>query len=967
MKRQFHICMVQNFCSILQKTIIRSVPFGWEYQGERIMPVTLSFSCRAVLILAFLFYGGQAQAEALLQGQVTDAATDRPLSSADVRLLELNRATTTTAGGEFSMLGVPPGQYTLQVRYIGYRPEERSIDVPESGATTENVALTAVGEEIVVTGYRASQASSLMDKRMSDIIKESVTADDAGKLPDQNAAEALRRVTGVTSTIDQGEGRYVTVRGVDPSYTNVTLNNQAVGSPEDTRRVSLDTIPSEIMSKIEVVKSVTPDMDGNAVGGAINIETPSAFDDPDGMFFSTTADVGYYEMNGQYPSRVAVGWGQVFGPEEQWGVVLSGSYSERQYATENLQGGDPWEEEGDFFIPDSQVLRDYRIERLRKGFVANFEFRPNDRVKLYLNNLYNAFEDTEVQSETVWDYRNGDLLNQTATTGEFTEGEGERLISERVETQIIQTSTLGGEYLLDNWILDASFTYGEANQETPTDREWSFELADALPMTYDTSDLFFDVNAGPEFHDPSMYEFNEYIRGGQFIDGENTAFEINLERRMEWGGHSGYIKFGAKRMTNDKHSDQDLTVFDGFADDLVANGFTVPGKEDFYSSVRPYYDFGFRLDYDALESFFTGNDADFETSDADTIAESFGADFDVSEDVTAGYLMGVVDIGPATFTGGVRVERTEAEFSAFSILFEDGDALPPSRVTGGDDYTNWLPGLQMRLQVRDDLLLRAAWTNTIGRPSYDVAVPFRLFEVEEDEPGIFEGEIEAGNADLQALEAMNLDLAVEWYIESAGLVSAGVFYKDVENPIFTRFTELEDATFEGRFFSELVIETTDNAESGEILGVELNYQQQFRTLPEPFNGFGLALNYTWSDSEATVFEREEKVPFFLQSDGIGNAAIFYERSGFEARLAFTYYSRYLDALAEDPSQDVYIDDRGQLDFKTSYAFTEHVSAFFEWENITDEPLRFFSGDNEIRLAENEFYSWNMVAGVQIQF
>ena len=166
------------------------------------MPVALSFSCRTVLVVTFLLYGVLAQAEALVRGQVTDAATGRPLASADVRLLELARTTTTSPGGAFSMLGVPAGQYTLRIRYIGYVPQERALTVPESGAVTEDVGLAAVGEEIVVTGFRASQASSLMDKRMSDIIKESVTADDAGKLPDQNAAEALRRITGVTSTID---------------------------------------------------------------------------------------------------------------------------------------------------------------------------------------------------------------------------------------------------------------------------------------------------------------------------------------------------------------------------------------------------------------------------------------------------------------------------------------------------------------------------------------------------------------------------------------------------------------------------------------------------------------------------------------------------------------------------------------------------------------------------------------------
>src|SRR5690606_2830214 len=146
--------------------------------------------------------------------------------------------------------------------------------------------------------------------------------------------------------------------------------------------------------------------------------------------------------------------------------------------SENMQGGDPWEEEGDFLVPDALELRDYRIERVRKGFVANLEYRPNDSMRFWFNNLLNRFEDTETQAETVFDYRDGDLINQTATSGTFTEGEGERVISERVEKQSIQTSTLGGEFVFDRWIVEASVTYGETKQDTPTDREWVFELAD---------------------------------------------------------------------------------------------------------------------------------------------------------------------------------------------------------------------------------------------------------------------------------------------------------------------------------------------------------------------------------------------------------------------------------------------------------------------------------------------------------
>src|SRR5690606_24378510 len=190
--------------------------------------------------------------------------------------------------------------------------------------------------------------------------------------------------------------------------------------------------------------------------------------------------------------------------------------------------------------------------------------------------------------------------------------------------------------------------------------------------------------------------------------------------------------------------------------------------------------------------FFHAHADQFELSDEDTIAESFGVDYRVREDVTAGYVMATVEVGSATFIGGVRVERTDTDFDAYDVMFVDGDAPnPPPRVKGSKKYTNWLPGLLMTWAVREDLLIRAAWTNTIGRPSYEQNVPFRIFEIEEDDPGIYEGAIETGNSDLDPLESTNYDLAIEWYLEPAGLLSAGLFYKDIKNPIFTRVQTLE--------------------------------------------------------------------------------------------------------------------------------------------------------------------------------
>jgi TonB-dependent receptor len=904
-------------------------------------------------------------------GKVTESASGRPLPNATVRLPGLGRSVVADRSGQYRIDGVPAGTHAVEVEYVGLGSTQSNVVVAETGATQQDFTLStgqpdSAIEEITISGYRLAQITALQDKKASKVIKESVTADDAGKLPDQNAGETLARVTGVAVTTDQGEGRYVTIRGIDAALSNVTIDGQIIGSPEgDTRRVALDTVPANLLSKLEVVKSATPDLDGNAIGGTINLITPSVFDSPQQRFFSATADYGYYDLGGQNPFGGSVGWGSVY--HDRFGVVLSASFSEREFSSHNVQGGDPWEEEGDFLIPDEMVLRDYLIRRVRKGVVANLEFRPNEDVKVFWRNLYNRYEDTELQPEVVFDYRDGDLEDQTATSGTFTEGGGSRVNTQRWEIQSILSSSLGTEFSIGSWNVALSGTYGKTEQDTPYDNAYVFELDDEVPMSYDTSDFFWVVNAPAEFQDAEAFEFEEAARGGQLIEEDLRIGQVDLRRDFAWRDRSGFLKLGAKMISRESTSDQDMIVYDGFDGDFLLSDVANVGDPGFYRSERNYYPFGPTPNYNLANQFFHDNEASFEISDADTIAESFGVDYRVKEDVTAGYVMASLDVGRATFIGGVRIERTETDFDAFDIQFVDGEATdPPPQVFGQKNYTNVLPDLLMTFAMRDDLLLRAAWTNTIGRPSYEQNVPFRIFEIEEDDPDVFEGELEAGNSDLDPLESVNYDLALEWYLQPAGLVSAGFFYKDIDNPIFTRLQTLEEVDFEGRFYSELQISQPQNARTGEILGLELGFQQQFTRLPGLLRGLGVSLSYTWTDSEAEVFDRAEKVPFFLQSRHIGNAALFYELNGLELRLAYAYRSEYLDSLGDSPEQDLFVDAHGQLDFKASYDFTKQVSAFVQLQNINDEPLRFYSGDKR-RLAENEIYSWNALAGVSIKF
>jgi len=902
-----------------------------------------------------------------LSGRVTDENTGRWLAGAAVTINPGNERIVADGSGRFQIRDLPAGEYRVEILQTGYDTAAFTVSVPAEGAVTRDVAMSSSMETIVVTGYRAALTDAIQDKRFADVIKDSVTSDDVGKLPDRNAAEALQRVPGVSITIDQGEGRYVTLRGIDPGLNLVTIDGATIGAPESDRRIALDTIPSNVLSKLEVIKTVTPDMDGNAVGGAVNLVTPSAFDLAPGERISVSADYGYYDMSGESPYGASASWGTVFGDDDQFGLLLSASHLARDYESENIQGGNIWEEEGDFFVPEELVLRDYTLERLRTSVVANLEWRPNGDSRFYFRNIWNEFQDTEQRLETLYDYRNGDLVNQTPTSGTFTEGEGERASKDRREKQSILNSTLGGELFLGAWTVEGSYTFGKAEQDTPYDEEYVFVLADPLPMTYDTSSFFFDVDGGAAFDEPANSEFDEVEFASQIVEEDLNVIRLDLTRDLQFAGNPGTIKFGAKFTGREKTSDENALVYDGFDGDFLLSDVFRPGKSGFYCDEQ-CYDFGPAIDHGSANAFFNANRDLFELNADDSREASADADFTVEEDISAAYVMASADIGGLALTGGVRVERTETESRAFDIRFEDGDLAPElPRRTGSKDYTNWLPGLQARWAVSDGVVLRAAWTNTIGRAPYEQLAPFRIFEADPDGPDAFEGEVEEGNPDLEPLESMNLDAAVEWYLDSGGLLAVGLFYKDIDNPIFTQVTTLEDAEFEGRFFTELERSRPENADSGEILGIELNLQQQFTGLPAPFDGFGVSLNYTYTDSEATVFGRDDKVPFFLQSENVGNAAVFWQNGGLELRAAVAYRSEYLDEVGEDPDSDLYIDDRTQVDLKGSYAFGNGLKVYLELLNVTDEPLRFLSGGRSDRLAENEIYGWNAIAGMQYRF
>jgi TonB-dependent receptor len=359
---------------------------------------------------------------------------------------------------------------------------------------------------------------------------------------------------------------------------------------------------------------------------------------------------------------------------------------------------------------------------------------------------------------------------------------------------------------------------------------------------------------------------------------------------------------------------------------------------------------GFPLQAPRIREFYQANTADF-TMERDEEA-SLVEDYEIDEDVLAAYFMANFTFDQFEIIAGARVEHTEMDSSGVTYGIEeinDDDVITITRNDFSKDYTNWMPGVHFKYTVSENLITRASWTNTIARPTFGQNFPGLLND---------NGEVEAGNPDLDPYEASNFDLSVEYYAESLGLFSAAVFYKDVENFIYEQTSEPNTGGID-----ELT--TFRNGPSGEIYGLELAFQRQIDFIP----GLGVYAAATFTDGEADVLAEDEgdptrALPFVKQSDFIGQLALTYERGGYFVRLAATQRSEYLDEVGGEEIEDRYVDSHFQLDLSTAYYVNDRLTLNATLNNLTNEPFRASWGGGSGRLSQFEEYGWWATLGLE---
>ena len=962
---------------------------------------------KSISIITFLLSFTHLAYAGDVSGKVTGSSSGDFLPGANVMLDGTNYGTSSDRFGNYKIGGVPEGDYTLKVTYVGYADFSDSVTVGSDDVMVDvSLDVDYVSMEGVnVTGLAQGQAKALSQQKSAGNIKNVVSRDQMEKFPDQNVADVLQRLPGVALESDHGEGRYVQIRGAEASLNTTTINGVKVPSPEDVRKISLDIIPSYSLGSVEVTKAITPDMDADAIGGHVNLITKNAFD-YDGQFMEAKVAGGHRPLYGKSGSMGAFTYGNQF-MDGNLGLIVSGSYEFNDMKTDNieLEWNDKYEtvsdvvdseedetyvvDETDGVIINDMQLKNYSLSRERVGVTTSLDYKLANDSKLYLNFISNTYTDNANRNRLRYRFDKSvdeetpgsGYSNVTSTAGTANLARIARELKSRSSISKINSFSLGGDHALGKLGLDWAFTKSYAEELRDPSVNAEFIVKD-INMAYEFTDnnhpqiTSFTDEDGAAFdqHDLSKYELdaielegnyipNKKSPNGNLVSGEDQVIAFNMSMPLSIGGGNGEVKLGAKLSRKDKKSDKsgaEVWEWDG-DDDLIMQGFNMDIEGEDYMDGNYVHTNG--LDVKKIRdhmSKYLGSYAILPMYE-DAILETW----DATEDIAAFYGMADMKFGKVNFIGGVRMESTSSTYNSWAGAVEDAEDnegtiqeslaayFTAQKVT--KEYTNVLPMAHVRYEVNDQALVRAAYTETIARADFAALVPFIATDGDD---------AEAGNPELESAHSQNIDIMLEYYPAGLGVFSFGYFSKSIDNYIYT--STLQDVSIRGGFKVYDEVSMPVNGENATLSGWEMNFVKNLDFLPGPLSNLSLYFNYTSTDSEADYGGNREKSTFPGQAPSTGNLSFAYETSKLTARFSQSIADQYLVEVGGDKDEDIYYDPANRLDLSLSYNLNNKITLFADMLNITNVPHVYFMGDAS-KPVEKEVYGSTIKIGTNYRF
>lgn len=886
----------------------------------------------------------------IITGRILDEER-LPLPGATLMIKSINQGTVSDGNGFYRIVKLLPGKYEITVSYIGFKNITEFVTVEEGKATAKNFYMEAGIDlnEVVVNGALQGQSKALNQQKNSVKINNVISSDQVGRFPDANIGDALKRIPGISVQYDQGEARFGNIRGTSPEYNSLTIDGDRMPSAEaEIRSNQLDLIPADMIQTIEVNKVVTADMDADAIGGSVNLTTKSA---PYKRRISGTVGTTYNMLTDKAAENISLLYADRF-LNNKLGLTLSGSRQNHKLGSDNVEA--EWDESDNGMILKELQVRTYLVQRLRQSYSAAFDYSFNANHKIEGKALYNHRNDWENRFRVVYK----DLDEDEAKIEREVKAGTHK--NARLEDQRLMHFSLKGEHQLGNLGVKWKGSYAKANEDRPNERYLNYKFKDVSvsQVLTNTRKPNVVVNTAEAQDFNSNWDFDELTEEHQYTEDIDKNAALDFKLPLLTGENASTLRFGGKYRGKSKNRDNDFFTYDIEDEDAFmteALGHTsVQTKSDFLAG-----------DYVA-GTFVTRNfvaDLDLNSPDysGERDLEELAGNFDAKENVVAGYLRYDQAVGKLDIVAGLRFENTHLEYSGYTLELNDEgdvDALLPTDKEKSS-YTNVLPSLLLKYNFSSNTQVKAAWTNTISRPKYFALVPYMNINGEDNE-------ISIGNPELDPTTSMNLDLMIEHYYESVGLVSAGVFYKRIQDFIVDEVRD--DYDYMNNTWDEF--SQPINAGDANLFGVELSFQRQFDFLPGFLRQFGFFANYTYTKSDISNFQIEDRDGEDLSLPGTPenslNASLYYEGKKFSARLSLNHATSFIDEFGGEAFEDRYYDKVTYLDFNTAYAFTKNFRIYAEANNLLNTPLRYYQGSKDYTM-QAEYYDARINLGLKFDF
>ena len=888
-----------------------------------------------------------------IRGRVIDA-TKQTLPGASIYIEKLQTGVTSDVNGFYTFSNLDPGTYTVKVSYVGYSPVELKITIP-AGHTLEKDVVMNEGvelQEVVVGGAFQGQRRAINSQKNNLGITNIVSADQVGKFPDSNIGDALKRISGINVQYDQGEARFGQVRGTSADLSSVTINGNRIPSAEgDTRNVQLDLIPADMIQTIEVNKVVTSDMDADAIGGSINLITKNS---PYKRTFAATAGTGYNWISEKAQLNLGFTYGDRFF-KDKLGLIVSASFQNSpsgSYDTEFL-----WEQDdkGKVYINDYQI-RQYYVTRERQSYSAALDWDINANHKLTFKGIFNNRNDWENRYRTTLKDlgQDGNATVRVQTKAGTPDNRNARL-----ERQRTMDFALGGEHLFGALSMDWHASYAKASEERPNERYIDFQLK-KQKFNIDLSDErqpFASPKEGSTMTLNDDFGLKELTQQQEDIKEQDLKFAANFKLPFKNGNK---LKFGAKIVRKTKDKKVDFYEYSPLDEDAFMVNTLKNTVDQTNKNFMPgnKYKAGIYASKEYTGSLDLNNSSLFET---EQVQEELAGNFNARETVSSGYIRFDQSLTKdVELMSGLRIENTSLAYTGRSYDADEDVTTKTDRQK--NNYINFLPSLLVKWNVNEDLKVRGSFTQTLSRPKYSALVPSINIKRSDNE-------ITIGNPELKPTLSYNFDLSADYYFRSIGLVSAGIFYKKIDDFIVDQIST--NYEYLGNTYTKFT--QPENAGNANLIGVELAFQRDFSFITPALKCIGFYGTYTYTHSRIEDFKfegREDEKGLSLPGspEHTANASLYFEKGGLNLRLSYNFASDFIDEMGQSSFYDRYYDKVDYMDANASYTFGKKIKTTFyaEANNLLNQPLRYYQGTKD-RTMQAEYYGVKVNAGVKINF